>query len=220
MGPWPRSPGAGDARRFPFVHRWSGRPQICRRAAPSRSVAAQSSAHRQRAGRAVPAPQTSRSTVNDTTVTVVGNVVDSPRRVRLENSAVTNFRMASTARRYDSAKQEFVDAGTFWVDVESWGELGGNVARSVSKGDPVIVKGTLTTRGWETEHGRRSAPQIRATAVGPNLARGWSDFHRPSRGTPVVGEDTTGTPVADEPTPADEQLARELAEERGSDQDY
>jgi single-strand DNA-binding protein len=36
--------------------------------------------------------------VNDTEVTVVGNVVDSPRRVRLENSAVTNFRMASTAR--------------------------------------------------------------------------------------------------------------------------
>jgi single-strand DNA-binding protein len=157
--------------------------------------------------------------VNDTEVTVVGNVVDSPRRVRLENSSVTNFRMASTARRYDSGRQEFVDAGTFWVDVESWGELGGNVARSVSKGDPVIVKGTLTTRGWETEHGRRSAPQIRATAVGPNLARGWSDFHRPGRGAPVAGP--APEPVeTDEPTPGDEQRARELAEERAEDQEY
>ena len=52
--------------------------------------------------------------MNDTELTVVGNVVDSPRRVRLENSAVTNFRMASTARRYDAGKQEFVDAGTLW----------------------------------------------------------------------------------------------------------
>jgi single-strand DNA-binding protein len=51
-------------------------------------------------------------------VTVIGNVVDSPRLVRLENGRVTNFRMASTARRYDTRSQEFVDSGTFWVDVE------------------------------------------------------------------------------------------------------
>ena len=157
--------------------------------------------------------------MNDTAVTVVGNVVDSPRRVRLENSSVTNFRMASTARRYDSGRQEFVDAGTFWVDVECWGELGGNVARSVSKGDPVIVNGTLSTRSWESEHGRRSAPQIRATAVGPNLARGWSDFHRPSRSTPPVDGAPAPQPEP-EPTPADEELAREIAEERAVEEEY
>jgi single-strand DNA-binding protein len=156
--------------------------------------------------------------VNDTEVTVVGNVVDSPRRVRLENSSVTNFRLASTARRYDSAKQEFVDAGTFWVDVESWGDLGGNVARSVSKGDPVIVRGTLTTRSWESEHGRRSAPQIKAIAVGHNLHWGWTDFHRPSRAVPAIEEATP--PVPAEPTAADEELARELAEEREGEQEY
>jgi single-strand DNA-binding protein len=145
--------------------------------------------------------------MNDTELTVVGNVVDSPRRVRLENSAVTNFRMASTARRYDSAKQEFVDSGTLWIDIEAWGELGGNVARSISKGDPVIVRGTLTTRQWESEAGKRSAPQIRATAVGPNLARGWSDFHRPARPAQAAG-----IQPEPEPSPEDEQLARELAD--------
>ena len=136
--------------------------------------------------------------MNDTELTVVGNVVDSPRRVRLENSAVTNFRMASTARRYDSGRQEFVDAGTLWVDVEAWGELGGNVARSVSKGDPVIVRGTLTTRSWETENGRRSAPQIRANAVGPNLSRGWADFHRPARAVPADQDPGAAAPGEDE----------------------
>ena len=82
----------------------------------------------------------------------------------------------------------------------------------------VIVRGTLTTRSWESEAGRRSAPQIRATAVGPNLARGWSDFHRPARPAQAVGQETGAVPES-EPTPEDEQLARELADEL-TGQDY
>jgi single-strand DNA-binding protein len=122
--------------------------------------------------------------VNDTLVTVVGNVVDSPRRVSLSDGAVTNFRMASTARRYDASTQQFVDAGTLWVDVECWNGLSSNVSATVSKGDPVIVQGALTTHSWESESGRRSAPRIRAFAVGPNLARGTAVFKRdrPARG--------------------------------------
>jgi single-strand DNA-binding protein len=116
--------------------------------------------------------------VNDTFVTVVGNVVDSPRRVRLESGSVTNFRMASTARRYDSKSQEFVDSGTLWVDIECWGDLGAHVSSSVSKGDPVIVYGPLTTHSWEGENGKRSAPRIKGVAVGPNLSRGTAEFKR------------------------------------------
>ena len=130
--------------------------------------------------------------MNDTLVTVVGNVVDSPRRVSLENGAVTNFRMASTARRYDNRTQEFVDSGTFWVDVECWNGLSSNVSASVSKGDPVIVRGALSTHSWESENGRRSTPRIRAFAVGPNLARGTAEFKRdrPAR-TAEAGDGTT-----------------------------
>jgi single-strand DNA-binding protein len=132
--------------------------------------------------------------VNDTTVTVVGNVVDSPRRVSLDSGAVTNFRMASTARRYDGATQQFVDSGTLWVDVECWGALSGHVAASISKGDPVIVHGALTTHSWESESGPRSKPRIKAFAIGPNLARGTADFKRDrpaARSTEVVDR-TTG----------------------------
>jgi single-strand DNA-binding protein len=131
--------------------------------------------------------------VNDTMVTVVGNVVDSPRRVSLQNGAVTNFRMASTSRRYDAGREEFVDGGTFWVDVECWNGLSSNVSASVSKGDPVIVRGALTTHSWESENGRRSTPRIRAFAVGPNLARGTAEFKRdrPARTGETVDR-TTG----------------------------
>ena len=139
--------------------------------------------------------------MNDTHVTVVGNVVDSPRRVSLENGAVTNFRMASTARRFDPQTQEFVDAGTFWVDVECWNELSGNVSGSVSKGDPVIVQGTLTTHSWESENGRRSTPRIRAAAVGHNLARGIGVFKRSRSARPAE-------PVPAPAHPGDEELVR------------
>jgi single-strand DNA-binding protein len=143
--------------------------------------------------------------VNDTTVTVVGNVVDSPRRVSLANGAVTNFRMASTARRYDSATQQYVDSGTLWVDVECWGSLSGNVAASISKGDPVIVQGALTTHSWESENGPRSKPSIRAFAVGPNLSRGTAEFKRDRPHRPAETVDrTTGEIAAQAGEPEDD----------------
>ena len=150
--------------------------------------------------------------MNDTFVTVVGNVVDSPRRVSLENGAVTNFRMASTARRFDGAKEEFVDASTFWVDVECWNGLSSNVSASVSKGDPVIVHGALSTHSWESENGRRSTPRIRAFAVGPNLGRGTAVFKRDKSGrsSEPVDANASGalSPAAE--TPEDEFSSAEL----------
>ncbi|OMQ15839.1 hypothetical protein A7K94_0206670 [Modestobacter sp. VKM Ac-2676] len=119
--------------------------------------------------------------MNDTPLHVVGNVVDVPRQNRTSNGSVTNFRMASTSRRWDEETKGFIDGATLWIDVACWGDLGGNVARSVTKGDPVLVVGNLLTESWESEAGRRSSNRIKATAVGLNLARGWSDFTRPAR---------------------------------------
>jgi single-strand DNA-binding protein len=128
--------------------------------------------------------------VNDTQITVVGNVVDSPRKVRLKNGSVTNFRLASTGRRFDGGTQQWVDSATFYVDVECWNDLSSHVSGSISKGDPVVVIGAISTQEWETDTGRRSKPQIKAVAVGHNLARGITSFTRvkSSRGLSAVGE--------------------------------
>jgi single-stranded DNA-binding protein len=122
-------------------------------------------------------------------ITVIGNVVNSPSRNRTQNGSVTNFRVASTERRFDSATQGWVDGSTFFVDVECWGELGGNVSHSISKGDPVVVVGAIRTDEWESDQGKRSRPQIRAQAVAPNLARGVAEFRRTTRSTASVAED-------------------------------
>ena len=114
-------------------------------------------------------------------ITVIGNVVNSPTRNRTQNGSVTNFRVASTERRYDSSVQGFVDGARFFVDVECWGELSGNVSHSVSKGDPVVVRGVVRTHEWESDSGRRSRPVVRAEAVGHNLNRGTAEFRRTQR---------------------------------------
>jgi single-stranded DNA-binding protein len=138
--------------------------------------------------------------VSSTEITVTGNVVTPPSRVRTQNGSVTNFRVASTERRYDSTVQGFVDGASFFVDVECWGELSGNVAHSVSKGDPVVVRGTLRTHEWESEQGRRSRPQLRAQAVGLDLARGTAEFRKTQRSS-------TAAPTEPLPSePADDDL--------------
>ena len=119
--------------------------------------------------------------MNETSLHVVGNVVDVPRHNRTTNGSVTNFRMASTSRRWDDETKGFVDGAALFIDVACWGELGGNVVRSISKGDPVVVVGNLLTESWDSDTGRRQANRIKATAVGLNLARGWSEFRRPAR---------------------------------------
>jgi single stranded DNA-binding protein len=136
--------------------------------------------------------------VKETDLTVVGNVVTSPQRSRLPSGAsVTNFRLASTSRRFDRETQTWADNRTLYVDVECFGDLGGNVSHTVSKGDPVIVVGDLYTHEWETEQGRRSRPQVRAEAVGPDLSRGVADFRRTARSTapPETAEKPEGPPV-------------------------
>ncbi|MGY1729016.1 single-stranded DNA-binding protein [Geodermatophilus sp. SYSU D01062] len=119
--------------------------------------------------------------MSTTEITVVGNVVTSPSRVRTQSGTVTNFRVASTERRWDGTAGSFVDGASFFVDVECWNELSGNVSHSVSKGDPVIVRGTLRTDEWENDTGRHSRPRVRARTVGFDLSKGTAEFRKTRR---------------------------------------
>ena len=142
--------------------------------------------------------------MNATEITVIGNVVNSPTRNRTQNGSVTNFRVAATERRFDSATEGWIDGHSFFVDVECWGELGGNVSHSISKGDPVVVVGAIRTHEWESEQGRRSRPQIRAEAVAPNLARGVADFRKASRSS-APGSDGATAPADPSATPEEQE---------------
>jgi single-strand DNA-binding protein len=139
--------------------------------------------------------------VNTTEITVIGNVASSPSSVRTQNGRVTNFRLAATERRYDNDSQGFINGNTFWIDVECWGELAGNVSHSVSKGDPVVVVGPIYTHEWESDDGLRSKPRIKARAVAPNLARGTAEFRKTTR--PAAAAQSEEGDAPSDPTAAD-----------------
>jgi single-strand DNA-binding protein len=139
-------------------------------------------------------------------ITVVGNVVDSPRKVRAGKSEVAKFRVASTPRRFDSTAQRFVDGESFYVDVECWDELGAHVLASVGGGDPVVVLGSISTSEWESDAGRRSRDRIRARVVGHNLYWGITRFTKLPRTAAVTAGSQVEPESALPADPSDEEF--------------
>jgi single-strand DNA-binding protein len=148
--------------------------------------------------------------MNDTMMTIVGNVVDTPRKRQTANGhVVTNFRVASTSRRYDREQERFVDNSTLFVTVTCWRAMGVNVDTSIKKGQPVVVYGRYYMREYKVEEQIRTSYELEAVAVGHDLSRGTSQFTRVYQSTPTatVTRDEDGLP-ADESdhwvNPADE----------------
>lgn len=120
--------------------------------------------------------------MNETSVTLVGNLVDDPRLRTTETGVdVAGFRVASTARRWDRATGRWSDAGSLFLNVTCWRALAGNAVASLRKGDPVVVTGRLSTRTYEKDGQVRSACELEAIAIGPDLARGIAVFRRAPR---------------------------------------
>jgi single-strand DNA-binding protein len=136
--------------------------------------------------------------MNDTIMTVIGNVVDEPRmRLTKNGHAVTNFRVASTSRRFDREQERYVDNATLFVNVTCWRAMAENVAQSVHKGQPVVVHGRYYSREYTINEVVRVAYELEANAVGHDLTRGTSDFHKVIRPRPTsqVEVDADGIPA-------------------------
>jgi single-strand DNA-binding protein len=117
----------------------------------------------------------------DTPVTVVGNVLTAPewRRTSVTGAFVVTFKVASTSRRFDKERGQWVDGDTLRVRVACWRRLGENVSVSVQLGDPVVVYGRLYSRDWLDEQGnRRTSYELDALAVGHDLNKGVDKFAR------------------------------------------
>ena len=104
----------------------------------------------------------------DNTVTVTGNVTRDPElRYTSGGASVTGFGLAWNRRFQRNGEQ--VEETSFF-DITCWGQLGENVAESVTKGMRVVVNGRLDQRSWETQEGdKRSKVEIIADEVSPSL---------------------------------------------------
>ncbi|MBO3103343.1 single-stranded DNA-binding protein [Cellulomonas fengjieae] len=115
----------------------------------------------------------------------------------------TTFRLGSTRRWFDRQAGVWRDAQTEWFNVKVWRTAALNAARSLRKGDPVIVQGQLSTEEWVGADGPRTSLVLEASALGPNLVFGSSHFAR-----------TMSPAVADaDGVPADVSGLEELAED-------
>jgi single-strand DNA-binding protein len=125
--------------------------------------------------------------MNDTIMTIVGNVVDQPRTRKTKNGhVVSNFRVASTSRRFDREQERYVDNSTLFVNVTCWRAMAENVDQSIRKGQPVIVYGRYYTREYTVNEQVRTSYELEASAVGHDLSRGVSRFERVYRAAPTV----------------------------------
>lgn len=133
--------------------------------------------------------------MNETLVTVVGNLVDDPRLRTLDSGIeVAGFRVASTSRRWDRDTEQYVDSGQLFLSVSCWRSLAANVSQSLRKGDPVVLTGRLSTRTYEKDGQNRTVCELEAYAVGPDLGRGTAVFRRSAR--PVADDGPHGAASA------------------------
>jgi single-strand DNA-binding protein len=107
----------------------------------------------------------------ETTITVIGNLVDDPElRFTPSGAPVANFRIASTPRTFDRQTNEWKDGDTLFLSCAVWRQAAENVAESLQKGMRVIVQGRLKSRQYETREGeKRTVFEIDVEEIGPSL---------------------------------------------------
>lgn len=116
---------------------------------------------------------------NTNTIALTGLVATEPRAIITgAGTAITSFRLASTLRRFDKTRQEWVDDITNWYSVSTYRALAGNVASSVKKGERVVVTGRLRLRQWDTGQKSGMSADIDADSVGHDLNVGTATFVR------------------------------------------
>jgi single-strand DNA-binding protein len=139
--------------------------------------------------------------MNETWVTVVGNVATAPDfRETSSGAAVARFRLATTVRRWDRAREAWTDGNTSFYTVWAWRALAANVAASVSVGEPLLVHGMLKVQERQRKEdgdvggsARRITADIEAVTIGHDLARGTSAFRRVSQAKPVLSAGSGST---------------------------
>jgi single-strand DNA-binding protein len=151
----------------------------------------------------------------ETPFTIVGNIVTDPIHRQVGEQEMVRFRVASNSRRR-TAEGTWEPGNSLFVTVTCWGRVVAGASAGLVKGDPVIVVGHVYTSEYDDREGnRRSSVEVRATSVGPDLARCTARIDRTQKQTgeqapanPEATTDTTNTTDAsDEADESDTALS-------------
>jgi len=107
-----------------------------------------------------------------TTITFEGNIAsDLELTYTPEGKPVVRFPVLVNRRRQDPNTGEWVDGEPTRHACVAFGRLGEHIADSLSKGDRVLVVGTVVTDAWDdkTTGDKRTAMRVLVDAAGPSL---------------------------------------------------
>lgn len=136
----------------------------------------------------------------ETPMTIVGRIITDPRRRVVGDQEVISFRVASNSRRR-TGEGAWEPGNSLYITVNCWGKLVTGVGAGLYKGAAVIAVGTVHTSEYSDRDGaRRSSLEMRANAVGPDLARVIARIEQPAR-----------SQDADAPVDAEEQVEDDAA---------
>jgi single-strand DNA-binding protein len=123
---------------------------------------------------------------NEPVTTITGNLTADPElRITQGGRAVASFTIANTPRYPDRGTGEWKDGETWFVRCSAWGDLGENIAASLTRGAAVVAAGRLGYRGWETTEGdKRGAVEMTVDDIGPSLRRGVAKVTKVTREHP------------------------------------
>ena len=108
--------------------------------------------------------------MNETQITLVGNLVDDPElRFLPTGIAVAKFRVASTPRHFDKTTNEWKDGESLFLPCQVWRQSAENVTETLSKGMRVILTGSLKQRSYEKDGVQRTVFEVDVEDIGPCL---------------------------------------------------
>lgn len=120
---------------------------------------------------------------------VTGLVATTPRHlVTQDGLPITSFRLASKEVRVGFNGESMAEE-TNWYTITLFRDVAINTAGSVSKGDRVVVYGSLSVRDWDNGERAGTSVEITADAIGHDLTWGTSVFTR----SPIKNETDTNT---------------------------
>ncbi|MDP9850362.1 single-stranded DNA-binding protein [Streptosporangium lutulentum] len=121
--------------------------------------------------------------VGETTITIVGNLVNDPElRFIPSGQAVARFRIASTPRFLDKTTNEWKDGEGLFLTCNVWREAAENAAESLQRGMRVIVQGRLRQRSYDTKEGeKRTVYEVEVDEVGPSLKNATAKVNKTAR---------------------------------------
>jgi len=137
----------------------------------------------------------------DTTITLIGNLVDDPElRFTPSGAAGAKFRVASTPRYLDKATNEWKDGESLFLQCQIWRQAAENVAESLTKGMRVILSGRLKQRSYETKEGeKRTVFEVEVDEVGPSLRNATAKVTRTQRAAGGAAAPAAADTFGDDP---------------------